>query len=195
MPAQLLIKVSKFRSIPELYYVPASNASDDGNQPLATLSPVCLPRLFACGHSVLWCATILNLLWRCISFFQVQMMQFSVEKIDVTAESDALFFWCWEILLSVRILVGYHLLHIEHIDSTLGNFSAKIPFGENSDGENSVRRNFRSAKFPFGENSVRRKFRSAKIPSAKFPSAKIPSAKIPSAESCFFKIQRELPGQ
>ena len=86
--------------------------------------------------------------------------------------------------------VGYHLLHIEHIDSTLGSFSAKIPFGENSDGENSVRRNFRSAKFPFGENSVRREFRSAKIPSAKIPSAKIPSAKIPSA---FFPISAALP--
>ena len=87
---------------------------------------------------------------------------------------------CFSLVLCPHFL-GYHLLHIEHIDSTLGNFSAKIPFGENSDGENSVRRNFRSAKFPFGENSVRRKFRSAKIPSAKIPSAKIPSAKIPSA--------------
>ena len=56
--------------------------------------------------------------------------------------------------------VGYHLLHIEPIDSTFGNFSAK---------------------FTFGEISVRRKFRSAKIPSAKIPSAKIPLAKILSA--------------
>ena len=59
-------------------------------------------------------------------------------------------------------------------------FSAKNPIGEISDGENSFRRIFRSAKVLFGEISVRRKSRSAKIPSAKIPSAKIPSAKIPS---------------
>ena len=57
--------------------------------------------------------------------------------------------------------------------------SAKIPFGEIPDGENSVWRKFRSAKILFDEISVRRKFRSAKIPSVKFPSAEIPSAKIP----------------
>ena len=63
------------------------------------------------------------------------------------------------------------------------NFSTKISFGENSDhensdGENSVRLKFGSAKIPFDENSVRRKFHWAKVPSANFPSAKNPSAKI-----------------
>ena len=58
---------------------------------------------------------------------------------------------CFSVVLCPHY-VGCHLLHIEHTDSTLGNFSAKIPFGENSDGENSVRRNFRSAKIPFGED-------------------------------------------
>ena len=82
---------------------------------------------------------------------------------------------CFSLVLCSHF-VGYHLLHVESIDSTLGNFSAKNLFGENSDGENSVRRNFRSAKLPFDGNSFRRKFRSAKIPSAKILSAKIPSA-------------------
>ena len=82
---------------------------------------------------------------------------------------------CFSLVLCPHF-VGYHLLHIEHIDSNLGNFSAKISFGENSDGEISVRWNFRSAKFPFGKISVRRKFHSAKLPSAKILSAKIPSA-------------------
>ena len=72
-----------------------------------------------------------------------------------------LFKCCWSLFLVLSSqFVGYHLLHVEPKDSTLGNFSAN---------------------FPFGENSVRRKFRLAKIPSAKTPSAKIPSAKLPSA--------------
>ena len=88
---------------------------------------------------------------------------------------------CFSLFLCPQF-AGYHLVPVEPLDKNLVNFSAKIPFGENAEGENSVRRNFLSAKFPFGEISVRRKFRSAKIPSAKIPSAEIPSAKILSAD-------------
>ena len=53
---------------------------------------------------------------------------------------------------------------MESLDSTFGNLSAKILSSENSDGENSVRQKFRSAKIPFGEISIWHKFRSTKIP-------------------------------
>ena len=91
--------------------------------------------------------------------------------------------WCQFYLNAVRFLqfVRYHMLHVKPIDSSLENFPAKIPFGENSEGENSVRRNFRSAKFTVGESLVRRNFRSVKIPTAIVTSAKITSSKIPSA--------------
>ena len=72
---------------------------------------------------------------------------------------------------------GYHLVHVEPVDTTLLNFLTKIPFGENADGENSVQRKFCSAKIPFGKN----------------PSAKIFSAKTPRAIIIYIKgIPRQM---
>ena len=51
---------------------------------------------------------------------------------------------CFSVVLW-SIFVGYHLPHVEPIDSTSGNFLAKIP----------------TTKIPFGEISVWRNFRSA----------------------------------
>ena len=59
---------------------------------------------------------------------------------------------CFSLFLCPQF-AGYHLVPVEPLDKNLVNFSAKIPFGENAEGENSVRRNFLSAKIPFGENS------------------------------------------
>ena len=79
---------------------------------------------------------------------------------------------CFSLVLCPHI-VGYHVLHVEPLDTPLANFSTKNSFGENSKGLNSDRRNFRSVIFPSGENSVPQKFRSAKIPSVKIPRAEI----------------------
>ena len=68
---------------------------------------------------------------------------------------------CFSIILCSNF-VGYHLIHIELSDITLGNFSPKLPFGENSDDEDSFRRKFRSAKFRLGENSFGENFFSEK---------------------------------
>ena len=63
---------------------------------------------------------------------------------------------CFSLVLCSH-LVAYPLLHVEPVDLTWGEFSAKLPFGENSDSKNSVWRSFCSAKILLGENSVRRK--------------------------------------
>ena len=65
-------------------------------------------------------------------------------------------------LTSLMFTLRYNLLLIEPVHLTLMHFSAKPPFGENADGENSVRQIFRLAKFHYGENSVRRKYHLAK---------------------------------
>ena len=77
---------------------------------------------------------------------------------------------CFSLVLCSH-LVGYHLLHVEPVDLTLGKFSAKLLFSKNFDCEK-----FCSAKVTFGEISVTRNFPTAKIPSVETPSAKIPCA-------------------
>ena len=62
-----------------------------------------------------------------------------------------------------------------------GNFTAKIPYGENS-----LRRNFPTAKIPYGKKFARRKLHIAKNPTVKNLTAKNLSAKIPSAQMDIF---------
>ena len=57
--------------------------------------------------------------------------------------------------------------------------TAKLPYGENSVRQNSVRRKVLTAKAPYGKNSILRKIHTAKNPTEKIPTAKNPTAKIP----------------